>query len=264
MSESTIKHLWALDAPTMSVDCSVIMLGTGGTQIPIPIPVFLIEHEHGLVMFDTSLATQAATDPEGAYGPLAQAFAVDFPAGYTIEAQLGELGFTTSDVTGVILSHMHFDHTGGLELFAGVQGFIGEGELRYARTPRTLDDAFFREADVAAAAQINWNEIPVGYDHDLFGDGSVVILSLPGHTPGALGLKLRLPDGRTIILTGDAAHLRDSVKNTIGMPFDVDSVSKHSSLLKVKLLANQPNTTVWISHDPEDWADNRPNGRQIV
>ncbi|MDA3644260.1 N-acyl homoserine lactonase family protein [Saccharopolyspora indica] len=260
----TVRRVWALDAPQLAVDCGLLMLGTGGVRETIPSPAFLVEHAEGLLLFDTSLASSAAGDPAAAYGELAAAFQIDFPETYRLDRQLAAIGYRTSDVRRIVLSHLHFDHSGGLDLFPHAQGFIGAGELRYARTPSNLDAAFFREADIEAAGRIAWNEVPAGYDHDLFGDGSVVLLSLHGHTPGTLGLKLRMPDESTLVLTGDAAHKRASVEATTGMPFDVDRLNKNSALQKIRLLGTQPGTTVWISHDPQDWADFRAAGAEIT
>lgn len=264
MGINTIRRVWALDAPSLTVDCGILLLGTGGIDDTIPSPAFLIEHDEGLLLFDTSLASDGAGDPAAAYGEMASAFRIEFPEAYRLDRQIESLGYKTTDVKRIVLSHMHFDHTGGLDLFPHAQGFIGAGELRYARTPSNLDAAFFREADITAAAKIDWSEVPAGYDHDLFGDGSVVLLSLHGHTPGTIGLKLRLPDDSTLILTSDAAHKKASIAQTTGMPFDVDRLNKVSSLQKIKLLTTQPGTTVWISHDAEDWAQLRASGREIT
>jgi len=255
-SEATVRRAWALDAPTMTVDKSILVTGTGGVNVTIPTPSFLIEHDKGLVLFDAGLDPSAADEPEGVYGPLATMFQVDFPAERRLDRQIENLGFALSDVRRVVLSHSHFDHTGGLRLFPGAQGFVGAGELRYAARPGVADAGFYRPQDIEAASAIDWHELPRGYDHDLFGDGSVTLLSLPGHTPGALGLRVRLPS-RTIVFAGDAAHLRDNLGGPVGMPFDADSISKLDSLNKVRLLGTQPDTTVWLSHDPDDWAENR-------
>ncbi|SEC98294.1 N-acyl homoserine lactonase family protein [Rhodococcus koreensis] len=262
-SSGTIKHLWALDAPMLKVDKSIMILGAGGELVSLPSPSFLIEHaEHGLLIFDTGLA--GAGDPASTYGPLAELFAIEFPAERALDRQLESLGFSTADVERVVISHLHFDHTGGLEHFAGAQGYIGSGELRYARTPDNHVKGFFRQEDLDAADRIDWCEVPAGYDHDVFGDGSVVVLSLPGHTPGSLGLKLRLPDGSTLVLSGDVAHIQDNISCCVGMPADSDTVGAIESLKKLKLLRSQPNTTVVVNHDIDDWNRLRANGRQVV
>ncbi|GHB73569.1 MBL fold metallo-hydrolase [Streptomyces viridiviolaceus] len=263
MSNSkTVRHVWALDAPTITVDKSILLLGSGAEQVTIPAPSFLIEHEEGLLLFDSGLASEAAGDPAAAYGPLATMFDIRFPEECRLDRQLEMLGFTTGDVRRVVLSHAHFDHTGGLRHFPHAEGFIGAGELRYAHNADSHTAGFFRNQDLEAAASIRWNELPAGYDHDMFGDGSVSLLSLPGHTPGSLGLRIRLDD-RTLVLTGDTAHVSDNIDNTVGMPFDADVLNKLDSLRKLKLLRSRPDTTVWVNHDPRHWAEMRSAGKEI-
>lgn len=83
---------------------------------------------------------------------------------------------------------------------------------------------------------------------DVFGDGSVEILFLPGHSPGSVALKVRLPS-RTIILSGDVAHARAA------MPFPLDSDSERAvrSLRALKRMEGRDDTEVSIGHDPDDW-----------
>ncbi|WP_370185084.1 N-acyl homoserine lactonase family protein [Rhodococcus wratislaviensis] len=263
MTDKGIRHIWALDAPTLSGDISWLQVGAGGKDITIPVPTFLIEHDQGLVLFDTGLAADGAGDPRQAYGDMVDAFPMHFPEEFRLDRQLAGLGFATSDVRRIVLSHLHFDHTGGLQHFPGAEGYIGPGELRYARSPDPLSSPFFRDKDLETAAQIRWNELPRHYEHDMFGDGTVTMLSLPGHTPGSIGLQLRL-DGHTLILTGDAAHLRSNVECLAGTPVDVDTATTRSSLLKLNLLSLQPNTTVWIGHDPDDWLHFRRHGMDVL
>ncbi|MDA3624077.1 N-acyl homoserine lactonase family protein [Saccharopolyspora sp. WRP15-2] len=257
-----IRRLWALDAPQLTVDRGLLVVGAGGEPVTIPAPSFLIEHDEGLMIFDTGLAADGAGDPAAAYGPVAEAFQIDFPAEHRLDRQIEALGFQTSDVRQVIISHLHFDHTGGLVHFPGAEGFIGAGEMRYARTADPVLHGFFREQDLDAAAKIRWRELPAGYDHDVFGDGSVTLLSLPGHTPGSLGLGLRFQD-RYLVLSGDSAHLHGNVDATIGMTLDADTVGKLDSLRKLRLLESRPDTTLWVNHDPADWQEYRANGKEV-
>ena len=105
-SSGTIKHLWALDAPMLKVDKSIMILGAGGELVLLPSPSFLIEHaEHGLLLFDTGLA--GAGDPASTYGPLAELFMIEFPAERALDRQLESLGFSTADVKRVVISHLH-------------------------------------------------------------------------------------------------------------------------------------------------------------
>jgi N-acyl homoserine lactone hydrolase len=260
---NAIRHVWALDAPMITCDKSSLLTGGESGDWTIPAPIFLIEHRaHGLVIFDTGLAAEAAGDPAAVYGTIGQEIPMHFPAEYRLDRQLDALGFSITDIRRVVLSHLHFDHTGGLQYFAGAEGYIGEGEVRYARSPDAHVAGFFRDEDLAAAAKIPWNEVPQGYDHDLFGDGSITLLSLPGHTPGTLGLQVRIND-RTLVLTGDTAHIQENIDTAIGIPFDADTVGAIRSLKRLALMRMRPDTTVWVNHDPSDWAKHRSNGMDI-
>lgn len=261
---SSISHLWALDAATITVDSSVVLLGTGGTSITLPIPVFLVQHGDHLLLFDTGLAPEGAGDPASAYGPLAEMFEMQIPEDTRLDRQLADLGFELNDITDVVISHMHFDHTGGLELVTHARGFIGEGEIAYAKSPGGLDHGFFRPQDIEAADKVSWLEIPAGFSHDVYGDGAVTLVSMPGHTKGTLALRLVMPDGSTMLLTSDTAHQQASVDAQVGMPFDVDSVGKRRGLQELRLVESRPNTHVWINHDQTHWERYRSNGRQVV
>jgi N-acyl homoserine lactone hydrolase len=96
--------------------------------------------------------------------------------------------------------------------------------------------------------------VQVGFDHDLFGDGSVVVLHTPGHTPGELSLLVRLKS-RNFILTGDTVHLRQALEDEIPMPYDSNTELAIRSIRRLKLLRESADATVWITHDPEDWAE---------
>lgn len=251
-SAATVKRMWALDSPTFTLDKSILMVGATG-EVTIPMPAYLIEHPKGLVLFDTGLVPAAATDPQGVYGPLSDMLGLHFPPDLALDAQLGALGYKTTDVTHVIASHTHFDHTGGLYLFPDAQFFVGEGDMRFGFWPDPVSSVFFRQADIEPLRGLAVREVP-GVDHDVFGDGSIVILFTPGHTPGELSLLVRLPD-RNFILTGDTVHLREALTAVAPMPYDADVAQSLRSIRRLNLLKDSADATIWISHDPEDWAE---------
>lgn len=246
------KRLWALDAPTITVDQSLMMVGGSGA-ITIPMPAYLIEHPAGLVLFDTGPAHSAADDPAAVYGPLAEMFDMRFPAEVRIDRQLRNLGYSPSDVRYVVASHLHFDHAGGLELFPDATFLIGPGEMRYAYWPDKAGAAFFRREDFEPTRAFRWLEIPGG-EHDIFGDGSLVVFCTPGHTPGELSLLVRLP-GRNFLLVGDTVHLRAALEGEIPNMFDANTEEAVRSIARLKLIRAATDAVVWISHDPEDWAE---------
>lgn len=248
----TAKRLWALDSPTFTLDKSILMVGATG-EVTIPMPAYLIEHPKGLVLFDTGLVPAAAKDPDAVYGELADFLGLQFTPDQAVDAQLQALGYKPSDIKYVIASHTHFDHSGGLYLFPEAKIFVGEGDVRFAYWPDPAGAVFFRPQDIDAARDFTWQEVP-RCDVDLFGDGSVVILFTPGHTPGELSLLVRLPD-RNFVLTGDTVHLREALENVIPMPYDADTVESLRSIRRLQMIRDAADATVWISHDPEDWAE---------
>ena len=204
------------------------------------------------MLFDTGLVPDAADDPEAVYGPLAEFLGLRFTREQRLDNQLKALGYRLEDVTHVVASHTHLDHAGGLYLFPEAKLYIGTGELRYAMWPDPAGAAFFRQADLEPTRSYNWIQVPV--DHDLFGDGSVVILHTPGHTPGELSLLVRL-SSRNFILTGDTVHLRRALEEEAPMPYDSNTELAIQSIQRLKLVREQADATVWITHDPEDWSE---------
>ncbi|WP_229756489.1 N-acyl homoserine lactonase family protein [Cnuibacter physcomitrellae] len=229
-----------------------LLYGTSG-EVTIPCPSYLIEHQRGLVLFDTGLHPDAITDPERIYGAdLVPLLGIGGSEDQRLDNQITALGYKLSDVTHVISSHGHFDHTGGLFLFPEAKHFFGEGELRYANWPDPIQSFVYRQEVLDVIRRLDTREV-VG-DLDLFGDGAITILATPGHSPGEVSLAVRLPS-RTFLLTGDAIHLRAQMEQEYHFPIDADTKTALRSLRRLKNLRESMGATVWISHDPEDWAE---------
>lgn len=251
-AETYAKRLWQLDSPTFTYDHSLLVANTLG-PITAPIGSYLIEHERGLVLFDTNLDPDAVEDPEGEYGPVATGFGLDFPAEKAVDQQVIAAGFQPTDVEHLLLSHVHFDHTGGISRFPNAKIVLGEREMAFSSWPTGANEGFFRDKDLAPLRSRSRDilEVPVGVDHDVFGDGSVVLLSTPGHTPGHLSLLVRLEHGN-YLLVADATHARDALEKEIICPSDVDTVSAVRSMKRLKLLRASLDAKVLIAHDPAD------------
>jgi N-acyl homoserine lactone hydrolase len=251
---ATATRMWALDAPTFTVDSSILLVGTLG-EVEIRISAFLIEHPKGLVLFDTQCMPKCVDEgPEAAYGPLADLINMRITPEQRLDRQIEALGYKTTDVTHVIASHLHFDHAGGLYLFPQARFFMGQGEMRHAYWPEPAGAGFFLLEDLLPTRGFDWTEIPNSMDHDLFGDGSLTLMSTPGHTPGELSLLVRLPD-RNMILTGDTAHLAGGVQGLAPMPFSYDTRQAVLSLRKLRLVSEANEAYIWISHDAECWKE---------
>jgi N-acyl homoserine lactone hydrolase len=247
----TARRLWALEGGTLTEDRSNLVVGEKGT-ITIPCPCFLIEHERGLVLLDTGLVPAAAEDARAVYGDMADELTVTLTREQCVDRQIEALGFSLSDVDHVIMSHLHWDHTGAMYMFPHAQFHVMSGELQYAYWPLPAAPLFRRE-DIEPTRSFSWNQIEAP-EFDLFGDGSLVLLHLPGHTPGNASLVVRLPN-RTVVLAADTAHLRSGYHGDRPMPSDWNTLESVRSIRRLRQLAQSLQAMVWILHDPEDWAE---------
>lgn len=258
---TTATAMWALEGPSFTMDAGHLVLGMAG-KVVTPIPCFLVQHERGLVLFDTGLVPEAAGDPVAFYGQeRADHLGVRYEKRQRVDFQIAAAGFSTSDVTHVVLSHAHADHTGGLRFFPHTRIYAGAGELGHAYWPGPPQrHGYFRYTDLDPARDFDWRE--VDRDLDLFGDGSLRIVTLPGHTPGSIGLVVRLPS-RSFVLTGDAVHLRCALDDCLPMGSDWNTQESVRSIRRLRELAEEHRARVWIGHDPQDWEELTAEGREF-
>jgi glyoxylase-like metal-dependent hydrolase (beta-lactamase superfamily II) len=246
---TTAKRLLALENATITLESGLIVLMTQG-PITVPCPIYLIEHSRGLVLFDTGVAPESWEDPRAVYGGLLDAFQLDTPPENRIDRQLANYGFKPEDVTHVVVSHSHFDHTGGMHLFPHAEMYMSIEDIRYAFWPDPPYAGFFRGADLDRTRSFNWN--PLSSDLDLFGDGSIQIIRTPGHTEGELALLVKLPS-RTFLLTADAIHVRANLEHMVPCPVDLNTIASQQSIQRIKQLAAAHEADIWVMHDPGDW-----------
>jgi len=248
---ASVTRMWAMDAPTFTMDSSLLMVGTLG-EITIPVTSFLVQHARGLVLFDTQLDPASYDeDPAEVYGAgLQGVINLRSRSEQRLDRQLKGLGFSVSDITHVIVSHLHFDHCGGARLFPEARFYAGAGEMRHAYWPEPAGAGFFRVEELLPLRDFKWTELD--NDHDLFGDGSLTVLHTPGHTPGELSMLVRLPD-RNVIITGDAAHLANGFEGLVPMPFSVNTEQSVRSMRKLQRLRAEYDAFVWVSHEPDHY-----------
>jgi glyoxylase-like metal-dependent hydrolase (beta-lactamase superfamily II) len=234
----------------MRVPRSALVTGWSADElVRIPVPVFLIEHPSGVVLFDAGLAPEAATDPVGAYGERAERLELQYLPAQRPDLLLAATGYRPADVDAVVLSHLHFDHAGSAHLFPAASVILGAGELAHARSGA---DPYCRAADVERVAARPVTEESA--DTDLFGDGAVTILRTPGHTPGHLSLLVRLAD-RSWLLAGDAVHARAALAEQRPSPSDADPAAALRAARRIVEIADEERARIWVSHDPAAYGE---------
>ena len=242
------RRLWALDGPRLTMDRAELLDGAEPGPVRLVVPAFLVEHDDGLLLLDAGLDPRAASDADGAVATFGDiGHRIEYAPRQRVDRQIEALGFATADVTHVVLSHAHFDHTGGLRLFPDATFLVGTGDRPSVRGE---EDEIARPEDLAPARDFTWTFLDG--DHDVFGDGAVVVLAMPGHTPGNTSLLVRLPR-RTILLTADTAHLRGALRTGAPMSADTDKAAAARSLARLGEVAAREGAEVWVGHDPDDW-----------
>lgn len=203
------------------------------------VPCYLIEHPSGRMVWDAGLPLAMAGQGRLSEGGAYHEYATSFPD------QLAAMGLTPSDIDLVAFSHMHYDHVGAANVFTSSTLLIQDAEYRAAFGEAV--NPYFEPALYSSLAD-NERQILSG-DHDVFGDGSVVIVSAPGHTPGHQALLLRLANTGPLMLSGDLWHFRASRKLRRVPVFNTDAEETLRSMDKVETLLAAEHATLWIEHD---------------
>src|SRR2546430_2688230 len=196
---------------------------------------YLIRHDRGLLLWDTGVPDAVAAMPDGM---VVANGAITYRRARTLAGQLTELGVKPADVTYLAVSHTHGDHVGNVALFASSTVLIQGAEYDWAMA-RPNKPALGPSATITRLAG----------DHDVFGDGSVTILSTPRPTPGHQSLLVRLPKTGYVVLSGDAVHFRDNWDNKRVPAMNVSREQTLASLQRIQDVLDERRAQLWINHD---------------
>jgi N-acyl homoserine lactone hydrolase len=239
--------LYAFTCGTLTGEFARLMAGGEG-DTTVPIPVYLIEHPKGRVLFDTGLHPDCQHDPAGRLGArLAGLFKIDFGPGEEVNARLEAIDRDPGKIDLVINSHFHFDHVGGNALIPNATMLVQRREW----------DAGM-DTDTAAKCGFNPRDFDLGHklrlidgEHDVFGDGSVLCLPTHGHTPGHQSLRVRLDSG-DVVLAADACHFCQTLRERRLPRYVADREAMLASLDRLEAL-EKGGARIFFGHDPEFW-----------
>ena len=238
-------RLYVLDCGTLRfADVAVFGLTNDETSVrELAVPCYLIDHPAGRLLWDTGLPTQLGGNPEPQ--TLAAGMTATYPR--SLRRQLSELSLATGDIDKLALSHMHFDHAGGANLFAASELLIQRAEYVAAFEQADQFEGIFDPVLYGELA--NSRHQLLDGDHDVFGDGSVRIVSAPGHTPGHQVLHLRLANTGSIVLSGDLYHFQFSRQHQRIPTFNFDPEQTRHSMAWVEALVEREQAQFWLQHD---------------
>jgi glyoxylase-like metal-dependent hydrolase (beta-lactamase superfamily II) len=164
----------------------------------------------------------------------------------TLRSQLDAIDHDPEHVDMVGLSHMHIDHVGNLDQFPAATVIMQQAERDAAFGPDAEELTYIPPA--YASLDQNRVQTVIG-EHDIFGDQTVVMTQLPGHTPGHQGLLLALPETGSVLLAADIAYSAADYATTAVRPGNVDLDASRRSIEKAKVLEHDRGATVWLHHD---------------
>jgi N-acyl homoserine lactone hydrolase len=196
---------------------------------------YLIHHTQGWLLWDTGLADAIAAMPNG-QAP-ADPRAIHWHRPKTLASQLDELSVKPTDIKFVAVSHTHPDHIGNVELFPQTMLLVQRAEYDWPgpkNTPRFKPGHPVTKLDG---------------DHDVFGDGSVTIISTPGHTPGHQSLLVKLPKTGALVLSGDAAHFKSNWEHRRVPSINFDKDKTLASMQRIADILAKEKAQLWINHD---------------
>lgn len=231
--------------------------------VEMPVNAFLIRHRDGLVMFDTGLDPAIKTDPDyiqqaiGKY-LVDRIFQLEIGPDDKLGQQLEKRGVDPADIRTAVISHLHFDHVGGIADIPQADLVVSQAEWDQLSLPHPEQEWILREHIEIPGAK--WRPIefeppsdPVlsMFDgcFDLFGDGSMILLPTPGHTPGSLSMLVRTEGKPPVLLAGDLGYGAQYIQRD-QLPGTGDAVTLRHSYAQVHALMDRlPDLILVPSHD---------------
>jgi N-acyl homoserine lactone hydrolase len=207
------------------------------------VPGFLCEHPDGLVVFDTGLHPDLATNRDR-LRLIASLFEVDMGPEHTLTAQLGAVGVDPADVDVAVLSHLHFDHTGGTAELPNARVVVQRVEWEAAHDPGVIELGGSDPSTFDIGREVQLLEGPL----DLFGDGSLELVLTVGHTPGHQSLLVN----RDLMLVGDACYLAEALARDHYPELAWDK-ARQAETFDALRAAEADGVQLVYSHDVEQW-----------
>jgi N-acyl homoserine lactone hydrolase len=209
-----------------------------GLTVQLTYSCYLIKHGNDYMVWDTGNPAASGATP-----------AANAPKSSLVE-QLAQLKLKPEQIKFVGISHYHGDHTGQVASFPDATVLIGKGDWDVVTDPKVSPAA--NAANFAHWISGGGKVEPVVGDKDVFGDGSVIMLNTPGHTPGHHSLMVNLKQTGTVLITGDLSHFRENY-DIDGVPtFNSNRADTLASLDRFKKLGANTHAIIIIQHDARD------------
>jgi|CXWL01.1.fsa_nt_gi glyoxylase-like metal-dependent hydrolase (beta-lactamase superfamily II) len=246
-------QLYALDCGRANFSDIGVFADDGslnGQTRELIVPCYLIRHPNGDLLWDTGLPEALADLPNGL---TPDGFPATLSVPTRLSAQLAQLNLTPADIEYVSVSHMHSDHSGNLNMFAASNWIVDEDERAAMFSAEARAGQDFANYSQLENANTTLIEGMADVEHDVFGDGTVTILQMPGHTPGHTILRVNLANAGPVLITGDMYHLAESRERRLVPGFNFDRGQTLVAMDRIDELQAATQARVIREHVPEDF-----------
>lgn len=223
-------------------------------KLTLPVSCYLIEHPKGKVLIDTGWHSKYVTEkPHRFFGLLDKVSTPIIAIGQSIDERLKNLGLQPNDLDYIVLSHLDFDHTSGLELVKDAKCIsVSDAEIKDG------NKYFFRYvknnwnfANITSFSFVNSGIGPVGKSYDLLGDGTILLVNTPGHSPGHTSVIVKSNE-KFIVIAGDCVYTHSSWTKKLLPGFTVSKKQARKSVEWISELSQNKNCiAILANHDPE-------------
>ncbi len=247
--------------------CSLIkasgLLEKKENRLWLPVSAYYIEHPKGKILVDCGWHRDMS--PDGKFDKKAQIKSLDsymlyrvnqgrIQKGQTIDEQLKNMGVAPSDVDYVVLTHLDCDHANGLKLVKDAKHIlVSSDEVKFAKKHSLVRyrKSWWQGVNLSTF-DWNGNEGVFGKSYDLFGDGSVVLVNIPGHSDGLVAVKIVGDDGRFALLFSDGGYAKKSCQEMITSGISADKKKQKASLQWIREQSLDPDCVESLAnHDPD-------------
>jgi len=249
--QATPIKLYVLDGGTLESDPARYQLTKEDVGVThLSIAAYLVVHPKGVLMWDTAAVPDAEWTPTGS--PVKQRLLLaDGQERFVtltrpMAAQLQAAGYKTTDITHLALSHYHWDHTANASLFPGATWLVRQVE-RDAMFSATVAGA--SRPETYAALKNGPTTIISADEHDVFGDGAVILKAAAGHTPGHQVLFVNLRQTGPVVLSGDLYHYPQERTMNRYPTFEFDQAQTRAARAALETFLARKKARLWIQHD---------------
>src|SRR6516164_2204250 len=218
-----------------------------GRSIEFSSACWLVKHGSEWLLWDTGVPEAAFNDPKG-WSTLPKL--IVYHLDKTPTDQLAELGLKPDDIARVAISHTHGDHIGNVGLFPNSTILMQQAEYSWIHSPDGPNDNVNQLMALARKLLGTPKNLQlIDGDTDVFGDGSVTLVSTPGHTPGSQSLLVRLKNSGFIILSGDVVHSEENFERNRVPSLNTNNAESIASMQKIRQMIAMYKATLFINHD---------------